>query len=761
MRILVPILILLALPSLVSATDYYASPDGSGSQCTQSNPCRISSFWSIADPGDTLFLMDGVYRGSDSMIDPPNNLHGTQGLPITVKALNDGKVEIDGENQRMPILLSYNDWYIIEGINAHSSDSAVVASSRSNNNIIRRVIAWDAKPDENKHIFGSHYGSDNLFEDCAGWGSGRKVFSVFTDTRTTWRRNFFRWTNHETSTWKVGITTTYWSQGISIMENCIGTWDELPSTNLDQTYAIFGHDHGLECESIELKEFGNIGYNLQAQTSHVDNIFSTINLICPNTLKDNVAYTDRLGITTFILDDTGPTSAYRLTSIGGAIRGDAPVVDNSLENPSISALGGDILQYRKTSPPDGAQIKYRYQNGVLTSTPLWPWPMNQRIKEAMVSSGYDQEGGLDGNGGIDLTKLIFELHGGSVPQDLHCQPGEITSSCYCGDGFYEQGYCCNGVLQSNPCSLQDCTGTCCDPDQVCTGTAHSAADCGSCCKGICEDKTCQNQEFQCCEACESGPHPTYDNDCGTDVCCDLCVQETSFSSDPYFGNPDNWQPLNPSRWEVVSDQGDLRYGITTTDYSEFSGSRLGEYSLVRNRQYTNFTLNATVRSTEDFAANPNADYNLVFGYQDGNNYYYVMFNTEPANNEFVRVVNGQRETIDTAPGFAIPDNNYHRVGIEKFGENIRFLFDGNYLDVTDGTFPSGSVGIGGFNDASLWDDIIVREIHRADADRDGCVLMDELVSFIDLWKSPLTDVLMPEIMESIGLWKSGIGCPDS
>jgi hypothetical protein len=48
--------------------------------------------------------------------------------------------------------------------------------------------------------------------------------------------------------------------------------------------------------------------------------------------------------------------------------------------------------------------------------------------------------------------------------------------------------------------------------------------------------------------------------------------------------------------------------------------------------------------------------------------------------------------------------------------------------------------------------------HPADIDEDGCVLMEELLAFIDLWKTPSTDVSMPELMDAIGLWKGGLGC---
>jgi hypothetical protein len=48
--------------------------------------------------------------------------------------------------------------------------------------------------------------------------------------------------------------------------------------------------------------------------------------------------------------------------------------------------------------------------------------------------------------------------------------------------------------------------------------------------------------------------------------------------------------------------------------------------------------------------------------------------------------------------------------------------------------------------------------HRSDMNRNGCVELGEMISFMDRWKISSTDVLMPEMMSSIGLWKSGAGC---
>ena len=50
--------------------------------------------------------------------------------------------------------------------------------------------------------------------------------------------------------------------------------------------------------------------------------------------------------------------------------------------------------FRKKAPERGAHLFYRYVKDKLTDKPLWPWPMNDRIKELT---------------GVDLTATIFGL----------------------------------------------------------------------------------------------------------------------------------------------------------------------------------------------------------------------------------------------------------------------------------------------------------------------------------------------------------------
>ncbi len=237
------------------------------------------------------------------------------------------------------------------------------------------------------------------------------------------------------------------------------------------------------------------------------------------------------------------------------------------------------------------------------------------------------------------------------------------------------------------------------------------------------------------------------------------AKTTIFSSINYFGDSDNWEPLNSSRWDVVNDGNNLRYGIITTDYSSLSVSRLGEYSLVKGKTYTDFNISAKAKSTDDFGLNPSADYAVVFGYKDSNNYYYIMFSSYSGNTELFKVVNGIRETINST-SFAVPDNNYHDIKVEKSGSSIKVYFDNALVSTaSDSTFVSGRIGIGSFNDAVLWDDVAVNEVSGsicnslADANIDGQISISELINYISQWKQG--SVTIGNLIDAIGKWKSG------
>src|SRR5262249_3754455 len=186
--------------ALALQCDYYAAPDGRGDGRTPLTPSTIERFWSLATAGKTLCLKDGTYQGDRNMITPPAGLSGTPGRPITLRALNDGAVTIDGQFVLQPITLTNNNWLELQGFNAKSSVYSVMALHGSfSNNTFRRLVLWDAPMQKNVSIVEndcSGVSTNILFEDVALFGTGRKMIvggGCVSSDSWTFRRLWARW----------------------------------------------------------------------------------------------------------------------------------------------------------------------------------------------------------------------------------------------------------------------------------------------------------------------------------------------------------------------------------------------------------------------------------------------------------------------------------------------------------------------------------------------------------------------------------------
>jgi len=132
-----------------------------------------------------LCLRDGSYNEA---IAPRTN--GTQAQPITIKALNDGKATIDGQGVRKTVDLQ-RDYWVIEGIVARNGLDNVFRVD-GNNNVLRRVSAYDASDDINSSVI-MLLGDNNLVEDAIVAGTGRYMAEIFEGSGNTLRRVFTMW----------------------------------------------------------------------------------------------------------------------------------------------------------------------------------------------------------------------------------------------------------------------------------------------------------------------------------------------------------------------------------------------------------------------------------------------------------------------------------------------------------------------------------------------------------------------------------------
>lgn len=551
------------IPAALGRT-FYAAPSyvaggGPGSPLsnglTRLTPFLISDFWDVAPrAGDTLILLDGEYRGADSMIVTPYTLDmiGTPTNPIRIIALNDGAVLINGDDDgdglgdRQTLLISAwntdpvdadgdGEWdrtsrkehISIEGINVCNSNASVVNLKGTRYVRLYRICAWNAPPDANSVIFGTTYGDYNLFEDCAGWGTGRKIFVPFGQSspgvpahHNTFRRCFGRWEYTTRTDPKMTFSCQYGTNH-TLLENCIGTWDEQPGAATTGVHGIFSYDtsyHGenqfLGCiaylkadqNAVVMRNLFHLAvverFTIEHCLSFVDNAHTRAPLMTPfyvtgqqvgnvlwnvtslggrgialdasRTTVENALVchardrdadgnpTDDNGVSaistgsaathvyffendenwehhacphypntvlspevTLANDPNCPDAIYNQYRVGPGAVGIDPELDAAGRS-FVSAYQSPHLRGRGIGGAGiGATIWYRYEDGVLTNKPLWPWPMNRRILDAMTE--YYLEDPINRPPPINVTKEVFELNGGSLPGDYNGD-GVLTNS---------------------------------------------------------------------------------------------------------------------------------------------------------------------------------------------------------------------------------------------------------------------------------------------------------------------------------------------
>lgn len=418
------ILLLLAISTEI-ATTYYASPTGVGSTCSLASPGTAVACLAVASGGDTLILKNGTYTGDSGMLHPPTNRSGTAGNVITVTAETDGGVLIDGQGARIPVLWDHNDYWTVSGINAANSSSDVMSIyPGSDNNIFSRICAWNANPDGNFLVWQFWQANNNLAVDTCAFGTGRKMYASFEMSGLTIRRPFAMWNHINVDTGPFIVYSLFYDSDHVIIENPIGTRDEdADSFDMGATdQGIFSADRLDEYNDCELHSgyYGGLALILNTQ-----NIIQNDNHggeIHGSQVAGNITFQDDL---LYITPGSHPTlrrilmAQYDSTFTGGCA---ATTLTANRKMTNVTTIGqgdGSFPNLIDTSSPNngwtntnytdvnsigaiypgsgetlyvgsnGTKLRCQYINGTLSSpcVPLWPWPMNERIKAAMSIAG--------------------------------------------------------------------------------------------------------------------------------------------------------------------------------------------------------------------------------------------------------------------------------------------------------------------------------------------------------------------------------------
>lgn len=415
-----------------AACTKYASNNGSGGACTNEAPCKISAFLNNASlrvPGAVLCLKDGVYTGGDSMIAIPDGFNGTSEKPITIRALNPGKVTIDGQDSSRPIN-TRGSWGVIQGVNAARGDNENVMI-RGTHWLIKDLVTWNvgSNGDTNIHLSGT----DNTVEDCGSFGPARKSIAAGAagGNRNTVRRCWARWeanlhmSSNPTNTYEGG----YGQDGFTF-ENTIATWNtqgrvtepeglgELFSSKNSKWLGSIFYLRASDSYAPSVLVFGTTDAGSHSQQGHFN---PTSNLI----FKHILAYIDPghskfSSMKAFLFaEGTDPghppgtnNTLTDLTSIAGssnAFSSSFPVGRVQWGKTIATAIGAGKSMWLDSYAGPG--ICKRYVNGQLTTQGLWPFPMNQRIKDALVQAGYPA---------VDVTGTMEQLFG-AIPEQCRTE----------------------------------------------------------------------------------------------------------------------------------------------------------------------------------------------------------------------------------------------------------------------------------------------------------------------------------------------------
>ncbi len=482
--IFITILILLST-SLCLATEYYVDPvDGNNGDhgLTQGNAWATFAYaHGGGNPtplvaGDTLYLMDGTFYETLDI-----DTSGTNGSPISYKALNDGQPIIDGQDSRRAIDITGTnpapiiEWIVVEGIVAQNSNNTVVRIRWANNIIFRRVSAYNARDSGNYHGFQVSRSTNVLLEDCASSGTGRTHFQAYESTDVTFRRCWGMWQEHHDISDPSGNVLYLYGTGSSIMENCyssrdpastdndkttgfgmiVNSWNDGTASN-NKMYGCISHNNnnhfGLQTHS---------GYLNLLDNEFIHNVFINTRggfqyRAGDNILIEYLTVVDAADLTNFGIDPFNDNSAdpecdWRMDGVvrnSNFLRGDKGLNETTESVTLDPLLSCDPLTtnvdftheynnyYGIIDPQDfgsgtgetnidpeyniakygdgayliqpsvldglgesggniGAEVLYRYVDSVLTSDPLWPWPMEDRIfAETGFSVTWEANGGL-------------------------------------------------------------------------------------------------------------------------------------------------------------------------------------------------------------------------------------------------------------------------------------------------------------------------------------------------------------------------------
>ena len=388
------------------------------------------------------------------MIVPPIGSSGSSSAQISIRAVNDGGVIIDGQFSNNTFNLNGNSWWVFQGFDVGNSVATVAQIYKSNNNIFRRICAYHANPNaasQNEHVWINWDSANNLYEDICGFGYGRNTLLDYggSSLNNTYRRAWLSFQGY--SPRFVGgncgdhpgpqIQASYGTIGPGRFENIITVYN--PERQNEFAQWTCGYGAGSSTNGVvttgmySFSGFIAYGYDgpVGGGTPYKNDPKTTLrgpaggfwwgHYAYPNTDTDifidarsqdqvpPIVYACNYGASCSV------NTSDRITVIRGATENTITAWGAITNLNSCTALEGCPNFYTGSNPGRGSRACFQYNNGSLTTMPLWPWPMDDRIKAALARTKARQ---LDGSAGTGYAA-------NTVTSEIVTRLGTIPDQC--------------------------------------------------------------------------------------------------------------------------------------------------------------------------------------------------------------------------------------------------------------------------------------------------------------------------------------------
>ncbi len=473
---------------------YYLSENGNDQNDGSSLELAWATFakaWTILQPGDTLIVDDGTYDEtlmptvSGEAGNPITIMAKNRGQATIQKTVDGPAISVMSDNSQTISHITI-DGFVARGkgeysaIIVNSSDN-IAENQMTNNIIIRNSGAFGSANLQNVVIFAIARTRDSLFEDMWAYGFGRKAIQIYGSTRVTARRIIARYDYWDGSGYKPNdprIGFAIYNSNDGIYENII-VLDNAPdpvgrNSASKAGYAIEGNvtttatfvgakgngwygclsldndRNGLYSSGIStgtndnntIENFISWGnYNgmvIHAYTTNTQIVSGTLgqstnvgvrinNDNVSDTLFDKQFATNNVSFPFFIAGQGGFYGANTTFQNNTAINNGSGADIEASFAPTLNYLVSPTMVDGKER---GGVIVNRYEDGVLTDVPLWPWPNEAIIREHMCNSeDLTNTNRVAANGagwapkwcesGKSLTNYVWEYLGNTIPTGIY------------------------------------------------------------------------------------------------------------------------------------------------------------------------------------------------------------------------------------------------------------------------------------------------------------------------------------------------------